>query len=152
MRHCKEGENDDDLLQHASRLLEYPDSPYTEEVLLMRGEVLFNRQQYPQALADYKQLQAKATTAEHRQLGLLGALRCGTLMHDDAETIHAATALLAEGKLSPERRDEALYDRAKAYLSQKAGAKAPCRPGAADQGHPHPLRSRSQIPHRQPTV
>lgn len=121
---AKKEKNDDDLLQHASRLLEYPDSPYTEEVLLMRGEVLFNRQQYPQALADYKQLQAKATTAEHRQLGLLGALRCGTLMHDDAETIHAATALLAEGKLSPERRDEALYDRAKAYLSQKAGAKA----------------------------
>ena len=112
------------LLQHAGRLLQYPDSPYTEEVLLMRAEVLFNRRQYSEALADYKQLQAKATTAEHRQLSLLGTLRCGTLIHDDIETINAATTLLAEGKLSPERRDEALYHRAKAYLNQQAGAKA----------------------------
>lgn len=121
---AKQEKDDDALLTHAGKLLEYPDSPYTEEALLMRGEVLFNRAEYTQALADYKQLQAKATTDERRQLGLLGALRCGTLLHDDTETIHAATALLAEGKLSPERRDEALYDRAKAYLNQKAGTKA----------------------------
>ena len=121
---AKQEKDDDALLTHAGKLLEYPDSPYTEEALLMRAEVLFNRTEYAQALADYKQLQAKATTDERRQLGQLGALRCGTLMHDDTETIHAATALLAEGKLLPERRDEALYDRAKAYLNQQAGTKA----------------------------
>lgn len=121
---AQQEKDDDALLLHAGRLLEYPDSPYTETVLLMRGEVLFNRQQYPQALADYKRLQAKATTAEHRQAGQLGALRCGRLMHDDTETIQAATALLAEGKLTPERRNEALYDRAQAYLNQKASQKA----------------------------
>ncbi len=121
---AKQEKDDDALLTHAGKLLEYPDSPYTEEALLMRAEVLFNRAEYAQALADYKQLQAKATTDERRQLGQLGALRCGTLMHDDTETIHAATALLAEGKLLPERRDEALYDRAKAYLNQQADAKA----------------------------
>ena len=30
----------------------------------MHGEILFNRKEYKQALADYKQLQARATTAE----------------------------------------------------------------------------------------
>ena len=45
-------------------------------------------------------------------------------MHDDAEVINAATALLAEAKLSPELRNEALYYRAKAYLNQKADKKA----------------------------
>ena len=84
----------------------------------------FNRQQYDLALADYKKLQAKATTAERRQLGAIGVLRCGALMHDDAEVINAATALLAEAKLSPELRNEALYYRAKAYLNQKADKKA----------------------------
>lgn len=44
--------------------MEYPDSPYSEEALLMHGEILFNRKEYKQALADYKQLQARATTAE----------------------------------------------------------------------------------------
>ncbi len=40
------------------------------------------------------------------------------------KSIHAATDLLAEAKLSPELRNEALYYRAKAYLNQKADKKA----------------------------
>ena len=120
----KEQKDDEAVLEHAGKLLEYPDNPYSEEALLMHGEILFNRQQYDLALADYKKLQAKATTAERRQLGAIGVLRCGALMHDDAEVINAATALLAEAKLSPELRNEALYYRAKAYLNQKADKKA----------------------------
>lgn len=120
----KERQDEEAVLEHAGKLLEYPDNPYSEEALLMHSEILFNRRQYDEALADYKKLQAKAATAERRQLGTLGILRCGALMHDDTETIHAATALLAEAKLSPELRNEALYCRGKAYLSQKADKKA----------------------------
>lgn len=120
----KEQKDEEAVLEHAGKLLEYPDNPYSEEALLMHGEILFNRRQYDQAIADYKQLQAKATTAERRQLGSIGVLRCAALMHDDAEVIHAATALLAEAKLSPELSSEALYFRAKAYLNQKADKKA----------------------------
>lgn len=120
----KERQDEEAVLEHAGKLLEYPDNPYSEEALLMHSEILFNRRQYDEALADYKKLQAKAATAERRQLGTLGVLRCGALMHDDTETIHAATALLAEAKLSPELRNEALYYRAKAYLNQKADKKA----------------------------
>ena len=120
----KEQKDDEAVLEHAGKLLEYPDNPYSEEALLMHGEILFNRRQYDQAIADYKKLQAKATTAERRQLGSTGVLRCAALMHEDTETIHAATALLGEAKLSPELRNEALYYRAKAYLNQKADKKA----------------------------
>lgn len=120
----KEQKDEEAVLQHAGKLLEYPDNPYSEEALLMHGEILFNRKQYEQALADYKQLQAKASTAERRQLGSIGVLRCAALMHDDADVIHAATALLSEAKLSPELRNEALYYRGKAYLNQKADKKA----------------------------
>ena len=81
-------------------------------------------EEYKQALADYKQLQARATTAERRQLGVTGVLRCGVLLKDDIEVIQAATALLAEAKLTPELQNEALYYRAKAYLNQKAVKKA----------------------------
>lgn len=121
---AKEQKDDDAVLLHAGKLLEYPDSPYSEEALLMRAEVLFNRRQYARAMGDYKQLQAKTATAERRQLAQTGVLRCAVLAGDDVEAIHAATALLGEAKLSPELRNEALYDRAKAYLNQKAGAKA----------------------------
>ena len=90
----------------------------------MRGEILFNHKEYGQALADYKQLQARATTAERRQLGATGVLRCGALLKDDIEVIQAATTLLTEAKLTPELQYEALYYRAKAYLNQKAVKKA----------------------------
>ncbi len=121
---AKKQQDDNAILGHAAKLLEYPDNPYSEEVLLMRGEILFNRRQYDLAMTDYKQLQAKASTSERRQLGTTGILRCAALLKDDAEVIHAATGLLGEAKLSPELRNEALYFRAKAYLNQKAAQKA----------------------------
>ena len=121
---AREQGDEEAVLTHTGHLLEYPDSPYTEEALLMRGEILFNRKQYAEALADYKALQARAATAERRRLGATGVLRCAALLKDDAETIHAATALLAEDKLSPELQQEALYFRAKAYLNQQATEKA----------------------------
>ncbi len=120
----KEQKDDEAVLLHAGKLLEFPNSPYAEEALPMHAEILFNRQQYDLALADYKQLQARATTTEHRQLGATGVLRCGVLLKDDVETINAATALLSETKLAPELQNEALYYRAKAYLNQKAQQKA----------------------------
>lgn len=121
---AKEQQNEEEVLEHTTKLLEYPDSPYTEEALLMHGEVLFNRQQYAEAMQDYQKLRAKATTVERRQLGMTGMLRCATLLSEYAEVIHVASALLDEVKLAPELRNEALYDRAKAYLHEQATQKA----------------------------
>ena len=131
---ARQQDDEDAILLHAGKLLEYPDSPYTEEALLMRGEVLFNRKQYDKARADYLQLQAKATTSERRRLGQTGALRCSWLLQDHAATVSAATALLAESNLTPELRTEALYDRAKASIAQEdwTAAVADLRALAAD--------------------
>lgn len=112
------------ILEHSAKLLQYPNSPYAEEGLIMRGEVLFNQQKYQEAANCYKLLKEKATTAERRQLAGTGLLRSAHLTKDDVSTIHAATDLLAEAKLSPELRNEALYYRAKAYKNQKAEQKA----------------------------
>ncbi|MDO4164563.1 MAG: tetratricopeptide repeat protein [Bacteroides sp.] len=120
----KEQNDEESVLQHAEKLLEYPDNLYSEEALLMHAEILFGRGQYDQALADYKQLQTKATNAEKRQLSTIGILRCAASLNDDVEVIQAASTLLSDTKLSPELSNEALYDRAKAYLNQKADAKA----------------------------
>ena len=76
----------------------------------MRAEVQFNQQQMAEALASYKMLKEKATNVERRQLAETGILRCAFLLRDDVETIHAATEVLAEAKLSPELKNEALYD------------------------------------------
>lgn len=119
-----EQKNYDMILQHSAKLLEYPNNPFVEEVLIMRAEVQFNQQQTSDALASYKMLKEKATNAERRQLAGTGILRCAYLLNDDVETIQAATDLLAEAKLTPELKNEALYDRAKAYTRQKADQKA----------------------------
>lgn len=116
----KQQKNYDMILEHSGKLLEYPDNPFSEEALIMRAEVQFNKAQLADALATYKMLKEKATTAEHRLLAETGMLRTAYLLREDAETIHAATALLAEAKLSPELENEALYYRAKAYLNQKS--------------------------------
>ena len=39
----KEQKDETGVLEHTGKLLEYPDSPYSEEALLMHGEILFNR-------------------------------------------------------------------------------------------------------------
>ena len=120
----KEQKNYDMIPLHSGKLLEYPDNPFSEEALIMRAEVQFNLQQFADALASYKMLKEKATTADRRLLAETGMLRCAHLIKDDAETIHAATALLAEAKLTPELANEALYYRAKSYMNQKADKKA----------------------------
>lgn len=120
----KEQKNYDMILLHSGKLLEYPDNPFSEEALIMRAEVQFNLQQFADALASYKMLKEKATTADRRLLAETGMLRCAHLIKDDAETIHAATALLTESKLTPELANEALYYRAKSYMNQKADKKA----------------------------
>ena len=112
------------ILLHSGKLLEYPNNPFAEEALILRAEVQFNQQNTAEALASYKMLKEKATNVERRQLAETGILRCAFLLRDDVETIHAATDLLVEPKLSPELRNEALYYRAKAYTNQKAGKKA----------------------------
>lgn len=121
---AKAQKDEEAVLEHTAKLLEYPDNPYSEEALLMHGEILFNRRQYAEAMQDYQKLQAKASTAERRQLGMLGVLRCAALLKENTGVIHAAGALLAEAKLAPEWRNEALYDRAKAYLDEQATQQA----------------------------
>ncbi len=116
--------NYDMVLLHSGKLLEYPNNPFVEEALIMRAEVQFNQQKTAEALTSYKMLKDKATNVERRQLAETGILRCAFLLRDDVETIHAATDLLAEAKLNPELKNEALYYRAKAYKSQKAEKKA----------------------------
>lgn len=94
----------------------FPQGAYAEEVLLMRAPILFNRQAYADASADYARLQGMTTNASRRQLGALGVLRCSVQLQLPDETIQAANFMLSEAKIDPELRTEARYDRAKAFM------------------------------------
>lgn len=121
---AKTANNDAKLLQHTAKLLEYPDSPFTEEALVMQAESLSKQSRHEEALTSYKQLQAKATTIERKRLGMIGAMLSANKLNNTIETIHAATALLSEEKISPEIQNEARYLRSMAYLQEQANEKA----------------------------
>lgn len=121
---AKENGDEEAVMTHTTHLLAYPDTPYSEEALLMHSEILYKRKEYAEAIKDYKQLQAKASTTERRSLGTLGILRSAAMLNDCPEIIIAATTLLNDAKLSPELKNEALYYRGKAYLIEKADEKA----------------------------
>ncbi|NDV82095.1 tetratricopeptide repeat protein [Bacteroides sp. 51] len=112
------------VLEYSEKLLEYPNNQFSEEVLIMRSEVQFNAQQYANALVTYKQLKEKASTVDRRILAETGILRSAYMSRNDMETIHAATDLLSEAKLTPELTQEAMYFRARAYLNQNASEAA----------------------------
>jgi TolA-binding protein len=112
-------------------LQHYPNGAFSEEALVMHADICFGRKQYDRALADYQLLQSKTVGTDRGQLALTGILRCAVLLENDAETIRAATELLAPvegdlagGKVTPELITEARYRRAKAYLHENADTQA----------------------------
>lgn len=117
---AREQKNDDMILLHSAKLLEYPDNRFSEGTIIMRAEVLFKQQKFDEALTLYKRLRGQASSAENRVLAETGILRSAYLTKNSAETIRAATDLLSETKLSPELTNEAIYYRAKAYLNERA--------------------------------
>lgn len=116
--------NYDDVLNYSGVLMNYPDSPFTQEALVMRAQVLFNQSRTEEAMQTFKQIQNKTVNAERRIWAETYVLRCAYLLSDDIEIIQAATVLLGENRLETELRNEALYDRAKAYVRQHAVNKA----------------------------
>ncbi|MDR0895845.1 MAG: tetratricopeptide repeat protein [Prevotellaceae bacterium] len=101
-----------------TRYLEtYPNGSFSEEALTIRAQIRFDRKQYAAALPDYKLLQSRTTDAARRRMANTGVMRCAVWLHNDAETVGAATELLADTKLPPELANEARYNRAKSYLN-----------------------------------
>ncbi len=121
---AQQQKDEDGVLQHTTALLEYPDNSFSEEALSARGDIYYNRQQYAEALADYKRLYAKASAPAVRQTALLGAVRSAAKLNDAIEVINQANTLLEGSKLSPDVETEARYLRAKAYLAENATDRA----------------------------
>jgi TolA-binding protein len=119
-----EQKNQEMVLTHSEKLMQYPDNPFLEEVLLMRGEVQFGKRDYAGALTTYRTLKDKTTQSDRRIAAETGMLRAARMTKDDVEVINAATAMLSESKLSSELANEARYYRAKSLMNQKAEARA----------------------------
>ena len=116
--------NYEGVLTYSEVLMDYLDSPFTQEALVMRADVLFNLSRTEEALTTYKLIQERASSADRRIWAETNVMRCAVLLADDIEIIQATSTLLAEARIETELRNEALYDRAKSYVRQNALAKA----------------------------
>lgn len=103
--------------EHLDKVLAFPNNKFSEEAMLMSGEMAYRQKNYEKALIVYKQLKERASTPERRQDAKLNVLRCVTALNQYDEMILAASDLLTESKLSPELANEAHFDRAAAYVN-----------------------------------
>lgn len=102
---------------HLNKVLEYPNNKYSEEAMLMSAEMAYLAKDYAKSLEWYKLLKDRASTPERRQLAATGMLRSAAMSGNGEETILAATAVLADAKVTPELESEARHYRAKALVA-----------------------------------
>ena len=107
------------VVNHTTKLLNYPDNPYYEEALIMRSELAYNQGNFTESLDFYKKLIDKASSPERILLAQTGRLRSAANLKQNNEVILAATDLLLTNKITPELKNEALYFRAKAHLNEQ---------------------------------
>lgn len=100
-----------------TQLSETGSNQYVEETYTRLAELAFDRQDYAKAREAFRYLARTATQQPTQTAARLGALRCSYQLQDQPDLITVATQLLEDNALSPAVRDEALYNRAKAYLS-----------------------------------
>ena len=90
---------------------------YMEEACLRAAGITFDNQDYESASRHFKHLYEVASTESNRRIAQVGILRCASNLKDQATVQRIATEMLSTDGLPDDMRQEALYCRAKAYLS-----------------------------------
>ena len=111
------GRNYESATAHLNKVLEYPDNKYSEEAMMMSAEMAYLAKDYAKSLELYKLLKDRASTPERRQMAATGMLRSAAMSGNNEETILAATAVLADTKVTPELESEARHYRSKALVN-----------------------------------
>lgn len=99
-----------------TELARISNNPYIEEAHTRIAELAFDRGDYATAREAFRALQTVSPKQQTREQALLGILRCSFRLDDTDDIIETASALLADEHLTESVRNEALYNRAKAYI------------------------------------
>lgn len=90
-------------------------SPYAEQAALRAASISFDQKNYANAMKYFKLLDKYAQTTENKNIARLGVLRSSYYLNNDEQTISIAGEILKDGASTQEMRNEALFNRAKAY-------------------------------------
>jgi TolA-binding protein len=109
----------DAAIEQYSVLADIEGNPYVEEACMRVAELNYDKEEYRTSLYYFERLHDAASSNSTTNTALLGIMRCNQHMGETAAVIDAATQLLAQETIADETRQEALYLRAKAYLSNQ---------------------------------
>ena len=109
----------DEALEQYSALADIDGNQYMEEACMRVAEIAYDKEEYHTAAFYFQQMLRVASSSTMRITAQLGILRCNQHEGDTEAVITAATQLLEQEQLSDNIRQEALYYRAKAYLSNQ---------------------------------
>jgi TolA-binding protein len=109
--------NIDKALGHFEEVLKFSDNKYTELSIIRAAGIIYNKERYEEAGELYKQLLAKSSNEERRQLARTNIMRTAQKLDKYGEIVKYAGELMANSNTSPEVKREAGYNRAKAYLA-----------------------------------
>ena len=117
------GKTSEALAQY-SVLAEMNANPYQEEAATRVAEICYDKGDWKCALDGFYRMHALASTRENITIARLGILRCSQQLGRHQAAIDIAEQLLSDTPVSEETKSEALYGRAKAYVSMGQWNKA----------------------------
>lgn len=109
--------NMDEALVHYEEVIGFSDNKYTELAIMRAAGIQYGKAKYEIAGELYKQLLAKSSNEERRQLARTYIMRTALKRGRHGETVKYAGELIANSITSPEVKREATYNRAKAYMA-----------------------------------
>ena len=114
--HYRLGDKDNAMSAFVT-LADMTGNPYMEEALTRVAEIAYDKGDYKKALTYFKRLQAVAGKREKVNAARLGVLRCSYYLGDHPTTVNVASEIITDAGATEEMKQEARYNRAKAYIA-----------------------------------
>lgn len=116
--------NRDRALVEYEKLIQIPGNRFMEESVMRAGEISYDNEEYQKSLTYFTQLQEIASHTENLNIGRLGVLRSSYYLNDNRTTINIANEIINDTQSSAEVKQEARFNRAKAYVATNQIAQA----------------------------
>ncbi|MBW7868039.1 MAG: tetratricopeptide repeat protein [Brumimicrobium sp.] len=99
-------DDQEEAVLYYSKIIEKPNSPYTEEALIRSSKILFNNEQYDQALPYYEKLIKLTSNSQVIYNTQLGLMRCYYLLEDYTKAADYASKVLENELLKDKELQE----------------------------------------------
>lgn len=106
-----------EALEHYRFLADMAANPYQEEAATRVAELCYDKADYACALDAFYRMHSLASSRENITVARLGILRCSQALNRHQQAVDIATQILSDTPVSDETKAEAMYGRAKAYVS-----------------------------------